>query len=176
MTGALHICSVLASCDLAWARGRAKVPMREDVHAPVWFSELVEHAQRRHQMCAVVECRFGYCPRLSYMVIGVFDTDTGGVGVPVACVPRSIAIPYELPDCAIFFYLIVCGRFACLPHIPALLNAQPSRVVVHDDFIDLAPTAPTRVMLIKNQINIRLKSIPILHCSYIPFQLAPITA
>ena len=54
----------------------------------------------------------------TYRPTSMLDTDTRDIGLPIACVPHSITIPYELSSNAIRLHLIMgrCFAYDCVKY------------------------------------------------------------
>ena len=77
--------------------------------------------------------------------------------------PGSIAVPYELADCAVGLHLVVGGRGTGLPHVVAAPNGEVACVVVDDDLIDPPTVSAVCVVCVHDEVDVGLKGVPILH-------------
>ena len=138
--------------------------MREDVLHPHRTTELVILTERRDKMRAILETCIGDLPWIR-LAIGVLDTDGCSVGIGVASVPCSVAVPDKLTDSSIRLDLIVRGGFSVLPDIIASLDGQISGVMMEDDLVDSPGSSGCKVFG-KDEIFIGFDVFPILHdCS-----------
>ena len=139
--------------------------MTEHVLSPLRAAELVVPADRGHEVGTVVEAGVGHPPRAGGDV-GVFDTDRGGVGVPVPGMPGGVAVPHELADLPVGLHLVVGRGLAGLPHVPAAPDRQVAGVVVDDHLVDLPAGSSGGVVLVHDEVDVGLKGVPVLHrCS-----------
>ena len=153
---------MLASCQRGRALGGREMLVAEHVLCPHGSAELVVVADGGDEVGAVVEAGLGDAPGLGGDV-GVFDTDGGGVGIPVACMPGGVAIPHELADPAVGVDLVVGGCLAGLPHVPDGLDGEVACVVVDDDLVDLPAASSGAVVLVHQPVFVGFEGGPVLH-------------